>query len=40
MLEERRVPETLVEWMDERDLFDSTDVEPLMERWRGVLSGH
>ena len=37
ILEERKVPETLVDWMDPRDLFDATEVDALTAVWARVL---
>ncbi len=39
ILKERVVPEELREWLDERDLFDSTEVDRLCAVWREVIPG-
>lgn len=38
ILKERQVPEELKEWLDERDLFDSTEVARITDVWKNVLS--
>ncbi len=38
ILKEREVPEELKEWLDERDLFDSTEVDRITGIWKEVLS--
>ena len=38
ILKEREVPEELKEWLDERDLFDSTEVDRITGIWKDVLS--
>ena len=38
ILKERQVPEELKEWLDERDLFDSTEVDRITAIWGRVLA--
>jgi surface carbohydrate biosynthesis protein len=38
ILKEREVPEELKKWLDERDLFDATEVDRITGIWKEVLS--